>query len=104
MIIFVRHGHTTYSEIYPDLTDEGIQSVNETAGKIKKIIENKNPKSVKVVCSPAPRAQGTADIIIKELNISTKRIDDPFLSAIQFNNQEQALSFHIKSAKNGNIL
>jgi len=74
----VRHGHTRYTEEYPDLTPEGIQAVNQTADDIVSetlllnIIANKQglinfKQDILYVSSENPRARGSNEIIKKKL-------------------------------------
>jgi len=64
-IFFVRHGHSAYTELFPDLTKEGIKAIKEAAKKIGKLIAKYF--YVFIISSPAVCAQGTAKIIQREI-------------------------------------
>lgn len=79
----VRHGHTEYTEQYPDLTEEGQHAVAQTAGEIVESTRHLSniahhtgdmpefTQRLFFVSSPQPRALGSGDIIrdrfLKEL-------------------------------------
>ena len=78
----VRHGHTAYSEKYPDLTVEGEQAVIRTAEQIVQDTENLSQlaqdeavdgfkQDILVVSSPQARARATAKIIEARFEQST---------------------------------
>lgn len=60
-ITLLRHGQTDYTEIYPDLTDEGQETVRKSAEQIVSNLEN--DEEIVLMASDKARAQGTAGII-----------------------------------------
>lgn len=72
-MFFLRHGKTTYSGQFPDLTDEGKNEIAEAAQYIQEVIGSKT--NIKIVSSPLPRALGTADIIAKKLGYPFEDIE-----------------------------
>ncbi len=65
--IFLRHGNSEYTEVYPDLTTEGRNIVLKSGEMIKKQIDGWNG-DVNIVTSPTIRAIASANIIKNSLN------------------------------------
>lgn len=65
-VFFLRHGQTNYTNIFPDVTEEGEHSLKTTAREIKNVINGRHAYAA-VVASPATRALGSASIIAKGL-------------------------------------
>ncbi len=59
--ILLRHGQTEYTGAFPDLTEEGKQTIEESARKILNLVAG--AEKVILVSSPRPRALGSAFII-----------------------------------------
>lgn len=69
-LLCIRHGKTNYTDVFPDLTNEGMEHVRSVANtEIPKWIDTYSiPRDgLIVVSSPAPRAHGTASVIMEEL-------------------------------------
>ncbi|KKW36960.1 MAG: hypothetical protein UY81_C0008G0012 [Candidatus Giovannonibacteria bacterium GW2011_GWA2_53_7] len=67
-ILCLRHGKTRYTGVFPDLTEEGGAHIQQVAHAFVKpwMIEHKIDRStLEIVSSPAPRAQGTADVVTR---------------------------------------
>ncbi len=62
----MRHGHTKYTNVYPDLTQQGLEEVSESAKKLKGLVNLE--EDVVFLSSPAVRAQGTTDKIKQEID------------------------------------
>lgn len=65
-MLCMRHSKTKYTQVFPDLTEEGADLVR-TFGtpKVREWMDRHgiDPDAVSIVSSPAPRAHGTADLI-----------------------------------------
>ncbi len=70
-VVFLRHGETNYTDVFPDLTIEGKRTIQRSAEKIKWIFENQKRKLL-MVCSPAVRARGSASIIAQYLDFQNR--------------------------------
>lgn len=96
----VRHGHTHYSEQYPDLTEEGEQAVAATADTIiadtqmltaiaRKADLNGFQQHVAFVSSPQPRARASAMIMKEKFTESVGSLGSPEalegVSVVDFN-------------------
>lgn len=64
-LVLMRHGDTRYTDVYPDLTPEGVEEVARAARRIREIVSIY--PSVTVRFSPWARTRGTADIVAREL-------------------------------------
>jgi broad specificity phosphatase PhoE len=64
-IISIRHGQTKYTNIFPDLTEEGMENIRKTAEQLKPIIQRFG-RNIRILSSPAPRALGSASIVAQE--------------------------------------
>ena len=85
--VFLCHGQTKYTNVFPDLTEEGIKTIKKTAVLIPFINGNQN---IAIFSSPKIRALGSASIIAKELDIRQKIIETPKLSAIEIRDKKRA--------------
>ena len=88
-VTFMRHGDTEYTEQYPDLTELGIQQVTAGAKDLNTKIDREK-EDVFIASSPKVRAQGTADIVKRELEIGDVRIVKAMRS-VEARNWEEAL-------------
>ncbi|MFA6354473.1 MAG: histidine phosphatase family protein [Candidatus Paceibacterota bacterium] len=70
-ITLLRHGQTEYTDIYPDVTEEGKETVRKSAEQIAANL--KEDEEVFLMASDKVRAQGTAGII-KEVLKTDKKI------------------------------
>lgn len=62
-LTILRHGETTYTDKFPDLTDIGVRQAKD-AGKVVKIEEN---SETVIISSPKARARGTMYYLMNEL-------------------------------------
>lgn len=83
-VVFVRHGHTEYTDIFPDITDEGKRSLIQTAAQIATFASDRR---IKFYSSPKPRAQGSASCLAKSLG--SKRADAILVQSITACEQRQ---------------
>ncbi len=75
-VLLLRHGKTAYTDIFPDLTQEGIDHVRRVANtEIRPWVETQEHLGYRIhlMTSPAPRAHGTAHVVAKEVGLP-----DPF--------------------------
>lgn len=89
-LIFLRHGKTSYTGQFPDLTEDGVNQISRAADEIRDIVGK--GRKVRIVSSPLPRALGTADIIAKKLGL-------PF-SVIEQEVAIRCMDFHDADAAN----
>lgn len=66
-IIAIRHGESTYTGIKPDLTENGLAQIRETAHQLEEML--KSFDSVIFISSPTPRAMGSAETFLQELGL-----------------------------------
>jgi broad specificity phosphatase PhoE len=66
-VISIRHGESKYTEQFPDLTDEGIRQIRQTARRLEQRI--KSYDTVRWYSSPAVRARGSASVFAQELGL-----------------------------------
>lgn len=83
-IFFVRHAETTYSNIYPDITNEGAGQLRLTASKLHPHIIVNPEKTLTIIASPAMRAQGSADVLAEALGYTDEIITEPLLSDMSY--------------------
>ncbi|MCH7883286.1 histidine phosphatase family protein [Patescibacteria group bacterium] len=88
-VTIFRHGETKYTEQYPDLTEIGKQQLEEGGEELKEEID-RSKEEIWISSSPAARAQGSADILAKELGIKDKRIAKA-LRGVEIRDREEAL-------------
>lgn len=81
-LLFFRHGKTAYTNVFPDLTDEGKRQIGVTAEEVAQIIGDR--EGVQIVSSPLARALGTADIVAKRLEYSREIIQEPAIRCMDF--------------------
>lgn len=65
--IFIRHGESEYMETGLDLTKDGVNQAQDTARALKRYLSHFD--KLKVIVSPAARAQSTASLFVQETNI-----------------------------------
>ena len=76
--IFLRHGQTDYTDVFPDLTEEGAETITKAAESIKSIIDG---QQITIISSPMVRAMGSACIVAKILRYYmafTKKTMNPY--------------------------
>jgi broad specificity phosphatase PhoE len=95
-VMFVRHGRTQYSGVFPDLTELGLaQSQSVARDVILPWLNTRGLSSHEIVVatSPAARAHGTAWEIAKEIGYRPKRLDfSPHLGPIVWRDPHRALT------------
>ena len=68
--IFLRHGQSNYTEVFPDITEEGKRVIKESAKAIKEKWRQWGCPSLRLLSSPKARALGSATIIKEVLEYS----------------------------------
>lgn len=63
--VFFRHGQTQYTDIYPDLTEEGRATIAKTAQEIRQLVNGSGMPEF--VTSPLARARGSIAIVANTL-------------------------------------
>lgn len=89
---YLRHGHTKYTGAGLDLTVEGIAQAIRAANVDVAYWMRHNkiaPRSLLIMSSPAARAYGTADTIVKTLRLPGEIIIDPDLSPMTWRDPER---------------
>ncbi|HEC32998.1 MAG TPA: hypothetical protein ENI63_01930 [Candidatus Kaiserbacteria bacterium] len=77
-----RHGETAYTNISPDLTKDGIRTIEDASKKLRDELdasETLDSEDIWVASSPAVRTKDTADIIKKHLGIDKTHVTDNLL-------------------------
>lgn len=89
-LLFLRHGKTSYTGRFPDLTDEGKREIGLAAEHIAEIVRQTEAFDVQIVSSPLPRALGTADIIAKRLAYLHEVEQELAIRCMDFHDNEKA--------------
>ena len=92
-VVFLRHGETDYTDVFPDLTEEGKRTIEESAKTIR-AIKNYHPWLLSVVSSPAVRALGSASIITGILGFKEKIIKEPLIGPVVMRDTKRALAIY----------
>jgi len=99
--IFLRHGQTDYTDIFPDLTDEGKKTIANSAATLKNIVGYQN---LILVSSPSVRARGSMSIIARKLEYRDEIKIDNRISAVAQHNKEIAMAIFNEHKSQGGIL
>jgi broad specificity phosphatase PhoE len=89
-IIFLRHGRTSYSGIYPDITEEGREQLIQAAKKFRPFFSHQSFTKKIFITSPAVRAKGSGDILAKELQFEEEIFEEELLSDMHVFNWSKA--------------
>lgn len=97
--VFLRHGQTEYTEIFPDLTEHGKRTIEKSARQIANLgITEK----VHIFSSDRARTRGTAEIIRDILQLPEAVQIEPSLTAMQIIEPEKAQTLiQIMAENNG---
>lgn len=100
-LFFLRHGQTLYTEIPPDLTDQGKETIKASADTIGC---QTNGDELMIICSPRARTMGSGHIIKRELRISGPIVADSRIREAQVYAKEAgATIYHELVAKGEEI-
>lgn len=81
-LIFIRHGESSYTNIFPDLTDQGVAQIIKSARELKLYIDQYD--IVRAFSSPAPRARGSAWVFLNAIGRSEQTVTEiPDLSPVK---------------------
>lgn len=100
-VIFLRHGQTEYTDMFPDLTGQGIRTIKKSAGLIRSIIQAH--QSVAIVASPMVRAQGSAAVLANELGYKGKIREDPVVAAAIIKDKKRGKALFDEHVANGGM-
>jgi len=88
--IFLRHGQTDYTDVFPDLNKDGVETIQKSAEEIKLAIGSS--VRIRMVSSPLPRAMGTASIIAKAIGYLDPIREAPALRAAVVRDKPRAMA------------
>lgn len=99
-IVFLRHGQTEYTEVYPDLTEQGKLTIRKSAERIQTLC--RESQNIQIVSSPLPRGLGTASIVAKTIGFQGSIRRDVGLQAVVVRDKERGMKiFEEQIAANG---
>lgn len=103
LVIFLRHGQTDYTDVFPDLTKEGIETIAKSAKLINPFVANY--QNVVIIASPLARAQGSAAVIAKVLGYKDKIRLEPNIQAaiVKDKDRQKAKALFYEHVSNGGI-
>lgn len=99
--IFLRHGQTDYTDVFPDLTEEGIKTITDSAQSIKPIIEEH--QNVVIIASPMARALGSAAVIARAIEYKGKIKKEPNIQAAVVKDRMQAKALFFEHVAKGGM-
>ncbi len=100
-IIFVRHAQTTYSNVFPDITPEGVEQLQCTAKTLQSFIVKKPHADLTIITSPALRAQGSAGVLAEELHYKGNIRTEPLLRDMHVRDWPRAKELFQRCLMNG---
>lgn len=100
-ITLLRHGQTEYTNVYPDLTEEGQETVRKAAEQIAKNLSE--DEKVFLMASDKARAQGTAGIIKEVLEHDDEIRTIPGITSMAMRNPERAMEEINEFLSNGGV-
>ena len=101
LVIFLRHGQTNYTDVFPDLTEEGIKTITNSAELLRPFVENH--QNVMIIASPMARAQGSAAVIARVLGHKGKTRIEPNIQAAIVKDRMRAKAIFYEHLKNGGM-
>jgi len=99
--VFLRHGESDYTDIFPDLTKAGKKTILRSADAIKTIAGS--PLQVSIASSPAVRAMGSAFIISGVLGFAEEAKQIPLLGPVGLRDEIKAKSLFFEFVANGGM-
>ncbi len=100
-ITLLRHGQTEYTNIYPDLTKEGMETVRKSAEQIAANL--KADEEVVLMASDKARAQGTAGIIKEVLDHQKEIRTVPGITSMAMRDQGKGMEMIHELLKEGGV-
>jgi broad specificity phosphatase PhoE len=92
--IFLRHGQSEYTEVFPDLTEQGKQTIKDSARQIKGVVDQYD--HYEIWSSPSARALGSASILTKSLGCNNGISVEPAIAALAIRDAKRARTFFDK--------
>lgn len=99
LVIFLRHGQTEYTDVFPDLTEEGIKTIAKSAELLKPFLEHY--QNVVIIASPMARAHGSAAVIAKVLGYKDKIRLEPNIQGAVVKDRQKAKALFYEHVSNG---
>lgn len=91
--VFLRHGETDYTNVFPDLTEKGKKTISNSAICIRKA-HNEYSGLLSFISSPATRALGSASIIAEAMGFTGMIEEEPLLGPASLFDREKALALY----------
>lgn len=101
LVIFLRHGQTDYTDVFPDLTEEGIRTIEASARSIIHFIEGQ--RNVTIIASPKARALGSADVVARATGYEGKIKKEPNIQAAMEKDRMRAKALFYEHVNNGGM-
>lgn len=92
--IFLRHGQSDYTEVFPDLTEQGKQTIRNSAKQIRGVVDQYD--YYEILSSPTTRALGSASVLEKALGCNNGISVEPAIAALTIRDTERARIFFDK--------
>lgn len=100
-VILLRHGQSEYTNIYPDITYNGVKTIVNSANLIKSLLNGDS--NVVIITSPMIRAKGSADIIAKIIEYRGKIKEVPAIGGAIVKNKKQGRAIFDEYMAKGGI-
>ena len=101
LVIFLRHGQTNYTDVFPDLTDEGVKTIARSAELLRPFLDYY--QNVIIIASPMARAHGSAAVIAKVLGYKDKIRLEPNIQGAVVKDRQEAKALFYEHVSNGGI-
>ncbi len=100
-ITLLRHGQTEYTDVYPDLTEEGQETVRRSAEQIAKNLREE--EEVLLMSSDKARAQGTAGIVKDVLGYKGNIRTVKGITGLEMRNREKGMEIINEMLADGGV-
>jgi|GEM_PF-3614523 len=102
-LIFLRHAETTYSSVFPDITQNGIAKVRSVAAELQRASAWEGSSNLRIISSLAIRARGTASILAEEIYYDREVAIEPLLSDMHISDWPAALEIFQRCNLHGRL-
>jgi len=99
--IFLRHGQTDYTDVFPDLTEEGIKTIEKSAQAIMPFIEGH--QNIVIIASPVARSLGSAAVVARTIGYQGKIKKEPNIQAAVVKDRMLAKAIFFEHVANGGM-
>jgi len=99
--VFLRHGQTKYTDVFPDLTKAGTRTITKSAGLIRPFI--KDHQNLVIVASPHARTLGSADVIAKAIEYKGQIKEEPTIRAAGVKDKKAGKAIFDEHTRNGGM-